>query len=472
MECLLQTNPIGSPGAGLSLSMSKSSVPLSSRLQFSQQEGLYGVAGAQKVIPLLHSYRNGVVKMNLNHNSLGDDGIYQLFAYLSSSEGSKHRATLAEISLTGNGIGCKGLQTIAEYLRGNDVLRALWLANNDFTPDPATLSCLANALNSSRLRLLSLTNNSRLGDSFVERFLPLLRSRSLQELHINIIGLTPRSAPAIASWITGSSTGSSQGVCHLQTLKCSGNSLGVKGVSKILRAIERGNWAITKVELYANRLPDTPLLLPPTSSLPAFTPSSSRSPSPAGSRVAPDTDDAWKDCERALHRIMMRNQYWKRRVEKEALNLLKYARPLLMRSKSSLDSAPLLPLHSSSSPTSTPTEGFPFFALPNELKLYILSLFAPSLSPTQRVHIYNYASDPVTLPPLVPTLRRGFTKQCLVDPSSLGATVGGSNYGSGCPAGKCMGSNSLVCRREEERAKFLEAVGCTAYEPELNDPVD
>ncbi|KIK22072.1 hypothetical protein PISMIDRAFT_530520 [Pisolithus microcarpus 441] len=45
MECLLQTNPIGSPGAGLSLSMSKSSVPLSSRLQFSQQEGLYGVAG-------------------------------------------------------------------------------------------------------------------------------------------------------------------------------------------------------------------------------------------------------------------------------------------------------------------------------------------------------------------------------------------------------------------------------------------
>ncbi|KAI6006138.1 hypothetical protein EDD15DRAFT_2428862 [Pisolithus albus] len=407
--------------------------------------------------------------MNLNHNSLGDDGIYQIFAYLSSFEGSKHRATLAEISLTGNGIGCRGLQAIAEYLRGNDVLRALWLANNDFTPDPATLSCLANALNSSRLRLLSLTNNSRLGDSFVQRFLPLLRSRSLQELHINIIGLTPRSAPAIASWITGSRAGCSQGVCHLQTLKCSGNSLGVKGVSEILRALERGNWAITKVELYGNRLPDIPLPSPPASSLPTFTPSTS--PSPAGSLVA-DTDDAWKDCERALHRIMMRNQYWKRRVEKEALNLLKYARPLLMRSKSSLDSAPSLPSYPSSSPTSTPTEGFPFFALPNELKLYILSLFAPSLSPIQRVHIYNYASDPVTLPPLVPTLRRGLSKQCLVDPSSLGAIVGASNYGTGCPAGKCMGSNSLVCRREEERAKFLEAVGCTAYEPELNDPVD
>ncbi|KAI6117303.1 hypothetical protein EDD16DRAFT_1693065 [Pisolithus croceorrhizus] len=447
--------------------MPKASVPLSSRLQFNHpEEGLHGVAGAQKVITLLNSYRNGVVKMSLNHNSLGDDGIYQLFAYLSSTEGSKHRATLAEISLTGNGIGCEGLQAIAEYLRGNDVLRALWLANNDFTPDPATLSCLANALNSARLRLLSLTGNSQLGDSFVERFLPLLRSRSLQELHINIIGLTPRSAPAIATWITGGRTGRSQGVCHLQTLKCSGNSLGVRGVSEVLRAIERGNWALTKVELYANRLPDTPFL-----SSPSLPPSSSGSLPPAGSLGAPDTDDDWRDFERALHRIMMRNQYWKRRVEKEALNLLKYARPLLMRSNSSLSSALSLPSHPSSSPPPTPTQGFPFFALPNELKLYILSLFAPSLSPIQRAHIYNYASDPVTLPALVPTLHRGFAEQCLVDPSSFGAIIGGSNIGSGCSSGKCMGPNSLVCRREEERAKFLEAVGCTAYEPELGDPV-
>lgn len=469
MECLLQTKPICT--SGHPLTMPRPAIPLSSRLQFNHsEEGLHGVSGAQKVIPLLNSYRNGVIKMSLNHNSLGDDGICQLFAYLSSPEGSKHRATLTDISLTGNGIGCKGLQAIAEYVRGNDVLRTLWLTNNDFTPDPATLSCLANALNNSRLRLLSLTGNSRLGDSFVERFLPLLRSRFLQELHINTIGLTPRSAPVIATWITGSRARSSQGVCHLQTLKCSGNSLGARGVSEILRAIERGNWALTKVEVYANRLPDAPLpSLPP--SLPSSSPPSSPDKLlPDGSLAASDTDEAWKDCDRALHRITMRNQYWKRRVEKEALNLLKYARPLLMRSRSSTSSASLVLSHPSSSPPSTLTMGF--VALPNELKLCILSQFAPTLSSTQRVHIYNYASDPATLPPLTPTLRRDISKPCLADPSTLGASVGGPNYGSGCPAGKCMGPNSLVCRREEERARFLEAVGCTAYEPELDESVD
>ncbi|KAI6040846.1 hypothetical protein EDC04DRAFT_2566484 [Pisolithus marmoratus] len=458
---------ISSPGH--SFSIPKASVPLSSRLHFNHSdEGLHGVAGAQKVILLLNSHRNGVTKMTLNHNSLGDDGVCQLFAYLSSSEGSKHRATVSEINLTRNGIGCKGLKVIAEYVRGNDVLRALWLTNNDFTPDPAALSCLANALNNSRLHLLSLTGNSGLGDAFVARFLPLLRSRSLQELHINTIGLTPRSAPAIATWITG---GSTHGVCHLQTLKCSGNSLGVRGVSKILRAIERGNWALTKVEVYANQLPDTPPPSPPPLSPPSTSPSSSGQLSLARSLVASESDDAWNDCNRALHRLIMRNQYWKRRVEKEALDLLKYARPLLMRSKSSTSpSASSPPSHPSPSPPPTPTMGFPFFALPNELKLYILSLFAPTLSPTQRVHIYNYASDPATLPSLTQTLRRGIIKQCLVDPSCLSATIEGPNYGSGCPAGKCMGPNSLVCRKEEERAKFLEAVGCTAYEPELDDP--
>jgi hypothetical protein len=178
-----------------------------------------------------------------------------------------------------------------------------------------------------------------------------------------------------------------------------------------------------------------------------------------------------KDAERALHRVLMRNGYWKRQTEKEALILLRYSRPLLMRPKSSPITAS--PSRPTSPPLRTVTSLFPFYALPNELKLYILGLLAPSLSSAQRMRIYNYASYPSTLPCLLPSLRRDPGKECLEDPSSLlGSSVGfqvtGPNGGGQrCADGKCMGTgNSLLCRREEERNKFLEAMGCAAYEPE------
>lgn len=178
-----------------------------------------------------------------------------------------------------------------------------------------------------------------------------------------------------------------------------------------------------------------------------------------------------KDAERALRGVLMRNNYWKRQTEKEALALLRYSRPLLMRRKSS--PITVSPSRQTSPPLRTATSLFPFYALPNELKLCILGLLAPSLSSAQRMRIYNYASDSSTLPSLLPPLRRDPGKGCLADPSSLlGASVGFqvmSPNGSGqrCADGKCMGAgNSLVCRREEERNRFLEAMGCCAYEPE------
>lgn len=178
-----------------------------------------------------------------------------------------------------------------------------------------------------------------------------------------------------------------------------------------------------------------------------------------------------KDAERALHRVLMRNSYWKRQTEKEALILLRYSRPLLMRRKSS--PIPASPSRPTSPPLRTATSLFPFYALPIELKLYILGLLAPSLSPAQRMRIYNYASDPSTLPCLLPPLRRDPGKGCLADPSSLlGSSIGfqvmsPNGGGQRCVDGKCMGAgNSLLCRREEERNRFFEAMGCCAYEPE------
>lgn len=145
-----------------------------------------------------------------------------------------------------------------------------------------------------------------------------------------------------------------------------------------------------------------------------------------------------KAAERALHKVLMRNGYWKRETEKEALLLLRYSRPLLMRTTSSPTAAS--PPRATSPPLRTATSLFPFYALPNELKLHILGLLTPSLSSAQRMRIYNYASDTSTLPVLLPPLRR--------DP------------GQGLLAG-----NVPLSRREEERDRFLDAMGCCAYEP-------
>lgn len=84
--------------------------------------------GAQKIISQLNTQRSAVTKLTLNHNPLGDDGVSHLFNYLCSTPGARHRVALSEISLNSTDFGSKGLQAISDYIRGNEVLRALWLA--------------------------------------------------------------------------------------------------------------------------------------------------------------------------------------------------------------------------------------------------------------------------------------------------------------------------------------------------------
>ncbi|KAH7928635.1 hypothetical protein BV22DRAFT_1126441 [Leucogyrophana mollusca] len=433
-------------------------IPLSSRSHVNRiDEGLSGALGAQKIIAQLNTHRSPVTRITLSHNSLGDQGVSLLFTFLCSPAGARHRNNISEISLTSNGIGCRGLQAIAEYIQDNEALKTVWIANNNLVFDPAAFSALADALNSSRLRFLSVTGNPRLGDAFAAGFLPLLRSPHLQELHINNVGLTRKSGSVIAEWVAGSGKGG--GLCALTTLKCSANSLGIRGVWQVIRAVQRGNWSLTKLEMYANHLAG-----------PQDAEEEDLSEESAdGEPLIRETEDAWKESEHALHMAIRRNANMKRETEKEALNLLRYSRPLLVRPKSVPASAPSLP-------PSPPTDSsclFPFHALPVELKLHILALLTQTLSSAQRTRIYNYASDPLTLPPLLPALRRDASRGCLADPSNfLGASIGfevlgATSTGKGCADGKCMGiGNSLLCRREEERTRFLETVGCRVYEPE------
>ena len=343
------------------------------------------------------------------------------------------------------------------------------------------------AVNASHLETLSLTTNPKLTDTFAAHFLPLLDSPHLGEIHLSVVGLTRASEPHIIEYITSPR-------CQLHTLKANGNNLRIRAVRSIVRAARRANYTLLRLEMHANGLTE-------------LSDDSDVSPSD-NEDGAKGSITSWKDIEKELKQILTRNSVLKHQVEKEAIVLLRHARPLLLRSKgqtsqaavplpsSRSDSRSLFssigqPLVLSSPATPAPrVETFPFTQLPTELQLYTLSFLAPILSNAQRIRIFTFASDPSTLPPLLPSLTSG--GGCIPDPanlqfsiedavpsqSPLGIGPGGGiqlrkragGSASGCAGGKCMGG--VLCRREAEKAAWLASVRCTAFELEEEDHHD
>jgi hypothetical protein len=85
--------------------------------------------GAHTIISQLNTSRS-ITKLKLNSNRLGDDGVSALFTFLKSPAALRHRSSITEIYLNNNGVGCRGLRDIADYMNGNEVvLKTLWLAN-------------------------------------------------------------------------------------------------------------------------------------------------------------------------------------------------------------------------------------------------------------------------------------------------------------------------------------------------------
>ncbi|KAJ7102584.1 hypothetical protein B0H15DRAFT_339627 [Mycena belliarum] len=431
-------------------------VPLSSRGYIDRMDaGLTAVKGAQEIIAMISS-RRFVTRLVLGHNELADDGCVVLFKFLTSSVGRKYQ--IAEISLNSNCIGDRGLAAISDYLQGNQVLKVLFLQDNKFTGDAQTLTSFVTALNASRLELLSFTSNRNLSNPFVEVFLPSLDSPYLREIHLSAIGLTSLAAPHLISYISSPR-------CRLHTLKCSGNSLGFRAVKAIIRAIERHNFSLLIVEIYANHAVG-----------PVSSDNTSGDDDDEDGVEGPASLDAWKASEAHIRRVLLRNTHLKRETEKEALQLLRYARPLLLTSSGHAPSTRCTDCSCAHppGPRSGPADsdgaaapaarGFAFRALPTELQLHIMSFLAPTLSPAQRIRIYTFASSPATLPRAGLCLpdRAGIGSMCVLDPSSMpfGMASGG------CAGGKCAGAtNSVVCHKEQQRAEWLSAVGCAAYDP-------
>ncbi|TBU21464.1 hypothetical protein BD309DRAFT_929998 [Dichomitus squalens] len=464
-------------------------VSLASRSHIeSMDAGLSSVSGAQEVIKQILA-RRSVTKLILGHNELGDSGCEELFGFLNSDAGRNHRIT--HISLNSNGIGNRGLLAISRYLRDNTSLKELFLQNNKFTGNPDVAVVFALAVNASHLETLSLTTNPLLTDTFAAHFLPLLDAPYLHEIHLSVAGLTRASAPHIVEYITSPR-------CQLHTLKANGNNFRIRAVRSMIRAASRANYTLLRLELYATGMSE---------------PSNSDASSSENEEGAKGSITSWKDSENELKHILTRNATLKHQVEKEALALLRYSRPLLLRPKgrgpqsklpvttpcsdscacvqSSADrlfssiGQPLSLVPSAT--TGSEAVAFPFLKLPTELQLYTLSFLAPILSVAQRIRIFTYASDPSTLPALLPCLSTG--GGCIPDPASLQFNMGspkpssgplgiGPGGGvflrkrvgesvSGCANGKCMGAgNSVVCRREAERAQWLASVRCNAFELE------
>ena len=161
------------------------------------------------------------------------------------------------------------------------------MLQNLFVGDSDVAMVFALALNTSRLETLSLTTNPQLSDRFVAHFFPLLDTPDLHERHVSVAGLSLKSAPHIVEFITSPR-------CQLHTLKANGNSLRIRAVRSIIRAVRRANYTLIRLEMLATGLNDS-------------SDDSAASSSSEGEGEAKGSNQSWTDSEVELKRILARN---------------------------------------------------------------------------------------------------------------------------------------------------------------------
>ncbi|KIP06486.1 hypothetical protein PHLGIDRAFT_459944 [Phlebiopsis gigantea 11061_1 CR5-6] len=371
---------------------------------------LHGIEGAREIFNLIVK-RSLVTGITLNHHRLGDEGVEELCRLLSLPNSSRYRHHISRIDLGDNCMTDKGLEAISSYLLDNRRLKEVILQNNHFTWEQNTLSHFVTAINSSCLGTLTLNTTPR-GDVSVPYILAHLTTPYLKTLRLAITQLTASSVPHIVDFISSSR-------CRLRTLVLSGNLLQLHGLNTLIAAMS-DNFTLCTVDIYGN------------------------------SEISGDTTHIY-----ALKKAVEdRNRVLQECVARQALVLLRTSRVLLLQARAPRPESAC----SSSSSTSSSSSSS---VLPMELQQHILSFNAPHLSTTQHLCIFNFASDPSTLPPL-DTERHA---PCLADPSAMP-----SDPLSGpprlCENGTCMGAmDSISCKRENIKDDWLISVGCDVPDP-------
>ena len=203
------------------------------------------------------------------------------------------------------------------------------------------------------------------------------------------------------------------------TLKLSGNDLGPRGAAKVVRSMKQANFNMTNLEMYGVR---THL---------GGQGESSGSSSDDSTISLDGTTTRFED---ALLWVLSRNEILRRDTHAAAFQLLRRSRALLLKPRqTNEDGAGGPPFHIQS--------------LPTELQLHILSLTVDTLSTNQRIRIFRFASDPATLPGLLPDLRK--------------------TQSEGVPEHVLLGKSSApftLSPRDASRARWLQTVGCDLYE--------
>lgn len=265
------------------------------------------------------------------------------------------------------------------------------------------------ALNSSRVKVVLLSAMPpETAAASVNMMMDKLTTPYLHELTVSYNRLPPSCALRMASFLLSSR-------CRLRVFRVSANDLGVAGIREIMDAMEH-NYSLHALEMFANwyHLADEG-----------------------------ETEGSMEQLHAHKVELLARNDELRAAVESQSLDLLRAARILLS-----------VPSHPTDSPGSTDL----WQRLPKEIKHYLLrSTLAPTLSPSQQLDVVKYATNRSTLPPLLPTLR---SRGCVRDPAlpSFGSA-------STCSGGTCLSSESVVCKRDEQRLNWRITVGCDVYSP-------
>jgi hypothetical protein len=250
-----------------------------------------------------------------------------------------------------------------------------------------------------------------LSDAFAGRFFPRLNSPHLSNLQLSATGLTRAAVPHIVEYL------SSPRSRRLVSLKLNGNHIGARGAVKAVRLIMRANFNIVNLEMYGVRaLEDDP----------SEGNSSDSSSTPYNAAVRFEED---------LRYTLIRNELLQRNTRAAAFQLLQYSRALLLKPRGANKQEAV-------------RDPFRIQSLPTEIQLHILSLTVDTLSANQRIRIFQFASDPNTLPELLPDLRRR-QSEAIPGPSTLL---------------KKSSTPFTLSPRDENRTQWLRVVGCDLYE--------
>ncbi|WVR00303.1 hypothetical protein IAU59_007446 [Kwoniella sp. CBS 9459] len=213
----------------------------------------HGFAGEEGALRILPQITRHIHRIDVSHNFLSSAGTLTLFKGLTtlrsrySSDGVSGGGLwgLKEVNLAANGLDDAAFDGVLAYAKKDVWLRRVLLQGNSITLRN-NLESIVNSLNASHISTLSLTNNPSLDATSFKKFFETINSPHLRQLQISTSNLPPSVASSVADYLRSPRSR------DLDYLEMNGNSLGGKGVTEIIDAVEENNFSVQAVGLLAN----------------------------------------------------------------------------------------------------------------------------------------------------------------------------------------------------------------------------